>query len=303
MASRVQPSVEASPSRVSRRRSSERRVGRRPHGTLTFWFAQIAKTPLLSATEERELARQAKAGDDTAYQRLVQANLRLVVRIASRYTQPNVPLADLIQEGNVGLMRAAERFDPERGYRFSTYAVWWIRRAILRSLVYDARLIRLPEHINALTTRIERMSTALCQRYGREPSLEEVASAVGATVEQVALVTHAGREIVSLDSELPLSGNPRYGDVIEDPQQNPDRYWERRNAVEDVERLLQTLPRREQAVLRARFGLDTGQPLTLKETGERFDLTRERIRQIERHALSVLRSAFSDASKVESVAS
>jgi len=270
---------------------------------LSRWFEQIARTPLLSADEERTLARRARAGDEAAYQQLVQANLRLVVRVASGYAHGSMPFLDLIQEGNVGLMTAARRFDPERGHRFSTYAVWWIRRAILRALAYDSRLIRLPEHILELRGRLERIAAALSQQYGREPSSEEVALAAGTTTEHVALALDAPREVVSLDAELPLPGNPRYRDVIEDPRHNPARYWERHHAVEETERLLATLSLRQRAVLRARFGLETGQPLTLKEMSAQFDLSRERIRQIERDALEALRRQIRQESNIEPVTS
>lgn len=243
----------------------------------------FSKTSLLSAEEERLLAREARAGNRDAYHQLVQANLPLVVRIASRYAHPNVPLADLIQEGNLGLLKAVERFDPERGYRFSTYAVWWIRRAILRSLVYDSRLIRLPEHVCALAARTARVVNELRRQGGREPTFEEIADALRAKPELVALAVQGGHELVSLDAD-PL---PR--ETLEDPQQNPARSWERWGLSEEAERLLNALPSRERAILRARFGMDTGQPLTLQETGKLFSLTRERIRQIERRALEVLR--------------
>ncbi len=222
----------------------------------------------------------------------MQSNLRLVVKVATRYAHPNVPLVDLVQEGNIGLIQAVERFDPDKGFRFSTYAVWWIRRAILRALSYDSRLIRLPEHILAGTSKLDKQGARLRKELGREPTTEELARELETTTEQVELLGSVAYEYVSLDMEMPMPGQTSYRDVLEDTRQRPERWWDRFTRSEDVSRVLSVLGDREQAILRARYGLDDGRPLTLKETGALFSLTRERIRQIEKQALQQLRDTW-----------
>ena len=246
----------------------------------------------LTKAEEVEIATRVRQGDRDAFQQLVQSNLRLVVKIATRYTHPNVPLIDLIQEGNIGLIQAVERFDPDKGFRFSTYAVWWIRRAILRALSYDSRLIRLPEHILAGTSKLDKQNVRLRKELGREPTTDELAHELDTTPEQIELLGSVAYQYVSLDMEMPMPGQTSYRDVLEDKRQRPDRWWERFTRGEDVDRVLGVLTDREQAILRARYGLDDGRPLTLKETGAQFSLTRERIRQIEKQALQQLRDTW-----------
>ncbi|MAF12268.1 RNA polymerase subunit sigma [Candidatus Poribacteria bacterium] len=261
-------------------------------GALSQWIERISQIPLLTQAEEVEIATRVRADDPDAFQQLVQSNLRLVVKIATRYAHPNVPLVDLIQEGNIGLIQAVERFDPEKGFRFSTYAVWWIRRAILRALSYDSRLIRLPEHILAGTSKLDKQSVRMRKDLGREPTTEELARELDTTPEQVELLGSVAYEYVSLDMEMPMPGQMSYRDVLEDTRQRPERWWERFTRGEDVSRVLDVLGEREQAILRARYGLDDGRPLTLKETGALFSLTRERIRQIEKQALQQLRDTW-----------
>ncbi|MDA1190440.1 MAG: sigma-70 family RNA polymerase sigma factor [Candidatus Poribacteria bacterium] len=274
-------------------RTSSDKSGVRSHpAALSQWIARISQIPLLTHEQEIELGGLAREGDQEAFTRLVQSNLRLVVRIATRYAHPNVPLIDLVQEGNIGLIQAVERFDPDKGYRFSTYAVWWIRRAILRSLSYDSRLICLPEHIVARTSKMERQQTQLRQKFGREPDSVELADELETTPEQVEFLSSVSYDYVSIDMELPMPGHMTYCDVLEDDGQRPERWWEKFLRKEEVSRLLDVLPPREQAILRARFGIDDGRPLTLKETGRQFNLTRERIRQIEKQALGQLRDTW-----------
>jgi RNA polymerase primary sigma factor len=261
-------------------------------GALSQWIERISQIGLLTKAEEVEIATRVRQGDRDAFQQLVQSNLRLVVKIATRYTHPNVPLIDLIQEGNIGLIQAVERFDPDKGFRFSTYAVWWIRRAILRALSYDSRLIRLPEHILAGTSKLDKQNVRLRKELGREPTTDELAHELDTTPEQIELLGSVAYEYVSLDMEMPMPGQTSYRDVLEDKRQRPDRWWERFTRGEDVDRVLGILTDREQAILRARYGLDDGRPLTLKETGAQFSLTRERIRQIEKQALQQLRDTW-----------
>ncbi len=288
----------------ARRRSSKSTKGRdggsqtHPAG-LAHWVGKISDLPLLSHDEEIALARRIRAGDRGAFSKLVESNLRLVIRTAMRYAHPNVPLVDLVQEGNIGLLQAAERYDPDRGFRFSTYAVWWIRRAVLRALSYDSRQIRLPEHIVAWTSKLERARSGLCQELGREPDRDELAEALETTPAHVEFLDGVAYEYVSLEMELSRPGNMNVGDVVEDPRQRPERWLRRLTDAEDVDRLLSVLAPREQAILRARFGIDCGRPRTLKETGEQFDLTRERIRQIEKQALEQLRLMWASAAGEE----
>jgi RNA polymerase primary sigma factor len=280
---------------TARARVAETAVARKPRnhpGALSQWIERIGRIPLLSQAEEVEIATRVRQGDRDAFQQLVQSNLRLVVKIATRYAHPNVPLVDLVQEGNIGLIQAVERFDPDKGFRFSTYAVWWIRRAILRALSYDSRLIRLPEHILAGTSKLDKQTVRLRRELGREPTTEELARELETTKEQVELLGSVAYEYVSLDMEMPMPGQTSYRDLLEDTRQRPDRWWDRFTRGEDVSRVLGVLSDREQAILRARYGLDDGRPRTLKETGALFSLTRERIRQIEKQALKQLRETW-----------
>ncbi|GIX06796.1 MAG: hypothetical protein KatS3mg115_1199 [Candidatus Poribacteria bacterium] len=292
------PSPEGQPMQSKQRKRRSDRSPKPSSHPLAFshWMAELSRRPLLTPEEEIELARRARAGDRAALQRLIECNLRLVVRIAARYAHPNVPLIDLIQEGNIGLIQAAERFDPERGFRFSTYAVWWIRRAILRALSYDSRMIRLPEHIIAGTGKLERQTAALRQELGRDPSDQELAARMRLSLEQVRLFRSVSYDLVSLEGEGE-SSELAPQETIEDPRQHPDRWWEALLRSEEVDRVLSVLNERDRAILRARFGIDDGRPKTLKETGKLFNLTRERIRQIEKKALRQLREFWRQRSE------
>ena len=266
---------------------------------LGYWVAITSDIPLLSHDDEIALARRSREGDRVAFAKLVQSNLRLVIRIASRYAHPNVPLADLVQEGNIGLIQATERFDPEKGFRFSTYAVWWIRRAVLRALSYDSRHIRLPEHIVAATTKLERATNGMTQELDREPDVDELAEALETTPEQIRFLQSISYDFVSVDASLSQTGSITIGESLEDPRQRPERWLRRMTDAEALERLLSVLPVRDQEILRTRFGIGGGRPRTLKETGEQFQLTRERIRQIEKQALNQLRQAWTHPSDSE----
>lgn len=256
---------------------------------LALYFGEISRIPLLSRKEEQELARRARAGDSAAQQRLIEANLRLVVQVARRYFHRGLPLSDLIAEGNIGLMRAVEKFDPGRGVRFATYATWWIRHAITRALANQARIIRLPVHVEMLLGRYAKEQERLTQVLGRAPSAAELAQALGIGVEQVAELEEIRRPPVSLD--MPLgSEQGRVADVVADESADPTAAlgsFLRERA--DLATVLDDLAENERRVLRRRFGLE-GSPETLEAIGRDLGLTRERIRQIEAAGLRKLRA-------------
>ncbi|HXG04707.1 MAG TPA: sigma-70 family RNA polymerase sigma factor [Candidatus Binatia bacterium] len=255
---------------------------------LALYLSEIARIPLLSREEELALARRARAGDEAAKARLIEANLRLVVQIARRYLNRGLPLPDLIAEGNLGLIRAVEKFDPERGLRFSTYAAWWIRHGIVRALANQARLIRLPVHVEMLLGRYAKEQQRLTQTLGRPPSAEELAAALGLSVEQVQELEEIRQQPVSLD--MPLGADRgRVADVVPDESADPSAaltalFRDRTDLVS----VLDDLAANERLVLRKRFGLD-GEPMTLEAIGRQLGVTRERVRQIEAAGLRKLR--------------
>ena len=260
---------------------------------LAAWMSRLSRQKLLTSAEEIELAKGIEAGDDDSRQQLIECNLRLVVSVAVRYQGQNVPLADLIQEGNIGLMRAVDKFDYRKGYKFSTYAIWWIRQAVMRALDNQARTIRLPAYVIAKSGRCDIMARQLRQNLQREPLLEEVAQAASMTQSQVEELLELSMEPISLD--LPVNDEPRsplLRDAVEDATQ-PD-VLEDMISDEEFDLLLKRLSPRERTVLRLRFGLDDGYPRTLREIGERLSVTRERVRQIEAEALDRLRRLVKD---------
>jgi RNA polymerase primary sigma factor len=255
---------------------------------LGVYLREIGRIPLLSREEEVELARRAQAGDTAAKSRLIEANLRLVVQVARRYVNRGLPLPDLIEEGNIGLLRAADKFDPERGVRFSTYATWWIRHTVTRALANQARTIRLPVHIEMLLGRYAKEQQRLTQALGRPPTAAELAAALGTTEEQVWELEELRQPPVSLDS--PLSGQGRVADLVPDTSADPNAalttlFRERADLVS----VLDDLAENERRVLRRRFGLEGDEPETLEAIGLELGLTRERVRQIEAAALRKLR--------------
>jgi RNA polymerase sigma factor (sigma-70 family) len=257
---------------------------------LALYFDEISRIPLLSREEEQALARRARAGDTAAQQRLIEANLRLVVQVARRYFHRGLPLSDLIAEGNIGLMRAVEKFDPDRGVRFSTYATWWIRHAITRALANQARMIRLPVHIEALLGRYAKEQERLTQALGRPPTTAELAQALGVTEEQIAELDEIRRPPVSL--ETPLGDDEgRVVDVVPDEsaREPGEALGSFLRARADLATVLDDLAENERKVLRRRFGLD-GPPETLEAIGRDLGVTRERIRQIEANGLRKLRA-------------
>ena len=255
-----------------------------------MYLKEIGKVPLLSAEEEIELAKRMENGDQEAKKRLAEANLRLVVRIAKRYVGRGMLFLDLIQEGNLGLIKAVEKFDYRKGYKFSTYATWWIRQAITRAIADQARTIRIPVHMVETINKLIRVSRQLLQELGREPTPEEISEEMGMPVDRVREILKISQEPVSLETPIGEEEDSHLGDFIQDdnvpvPAEAASFTLLREQLVE----VLGTLTEREQKVLRLRFGLDDGRARTLEEVGKEFNVTRERIRQIEAKALRKLR--------------
>lgn len=255
-----------------------------------MYLKEIGKVPLLSADEETKLAQKMEQGDEEAKRRLAEANLRLVVSIAKRYVGRGMLFLDLIQEGNLGLIKAVEKFDYRKGYKFSTYATWWIRQAITRAIADQARTIRIPVHMVETINKLIRVSRQLLQDLGREPSPDEIAKEMGLEEEKVREILKIAQEPVSLETPIGEEEDSHLGDFIEDDQaQAPAEAATFTLLKEQLIEVLDTLTPREQKVLRLRFGLDDGRARTLEEVGKEFDVTRERIRQIEAKALRKLR--------------
>ena len=255
-----------------------------------MYLKEIGRVPLLSADEEIALAKRMEAGDEEAQKELAEANLRLVVSIAKRYVGRGMLFLDLIQEGNLGLIKAVEKFDYNKGYKFSTYATWWIRQAITRAIADQARTIRIPVHMVETINKLIRVSRQLLQQLGREPSPEEIAEAMEISVERVREIMKIAQEPVSLETPIGEEEDSHLGDFIEDQDAPaPAEAASFMLLKEQLEEVLDTLTEREERVLRLRFGLDDGRARTLEEVGQNFGVTRERIRQIEAKALRKLR--------------
>lgn len=255
-----------------------------------MYLKEIGKVPLLSAEEEIELAKKMELGDPDAKKRLAEANLRLVVSIAKRYVGRGMLFLDLIQEGNLGLIKAVEKFDYRKGYKFSTYATWWIRQAITRAIADQARTIRIPVHMVETINKLIRVSRQLLQELGREPSPEEIADEMNMPVERVREILKISQEPVSLETPIGEEEDSHLGDFIQDDNVPvPADAAAFTLLKEQLVEVLGTLTEREQKVLRLRFGLDDGRARTLEEVGKEFNVTRERIRQIEAKALRKLR--------------
>ncbi len=255
-----------------------------------MYLKEMGKVPLLSADEEIEIARQVEAGNDQAREKLAEANLRLVVSIAKRYVGRGMLFLDLIQEGNLGLIKAVEKFDYTKGYKFSTYATWWIRQAITRAIADQARTIRIPVHMVETIHKLSRVKRQLVQTLGRDPSPDEIAEAMDVSVERVREIIKIAQDPVSLETPIGEEEDSHLGDFIPDDDiPLPSDAAAATLLKEQLMQVLSTLTPREEKVLRLRFGIDDGRQRTLEEVGKEFNVTRERIRQIEAKALRKLR--------------
>ena len=255
-----------------------------------MYLKEIGKVPLLSATEEIELAKRMADGDQEAKKKLAEANLRLVVSVAKRYVGRGMLFLDLIQEGNLGLIKAVEKFDYRKGYKFSTYATWWIRQAITRAIADQARTIRIPVHMVETINKLIRVNRQLLQEYGREPRPDEIAAEMGISEEKVREIIKVAQEPVSLETPIGEEEDSHLGDFIaDDVTPAPADVAAFTLLKEQLMEVLDSLTPREKKVLRLRFGLDDGKARTLEEVGKEFNVTRERIRQIEAKALRKLR--------------
>ena len=255
-----------------------------------MYLKEIGRINLLTSEEEFEYAKRANEGDEKAKSMLAESNLRLVVSIAKRYVGRGMLFLDLIQEGNIGLMKAVDKFDPSKGYKFSTYATWWIRQAITRAIADQARTIRIPVHMVETINKLARVQRQLTQELNREPTDEEIAKKLGISLEKVREVYKISQDPVSLETPIGEEDDSHLGDFIKDERtMSPEEYTEIGMLKEELSGVLLTLTEREEKVLRLRFGLDDGQCRTLEEVGQIFNVTRERIRQIEDKALRKLR--------------
>ena len=261
--------------------------------SVRLYLREIGKIPLLTAEEETELAQRIIEGDKKAKDKMVEANMRLVVSIAKRYGGRGLDFLDLIQEGNTGLLRAVEKFDPDKGFKFSTYATWWIRQAITRAIADQARTIRIPVHMVETINKVLRTTRKLTQELNREPSVEEIAKEMDMEPEKIEYVMRIKQDIASLDASVGRDGDDEetsLGDFIEDEERvTPEDAAATQLLKEQMAKILSTLSEREQKIIKMRFGVGGGRPHTLEEVGAEFSVTRERIRQIEAKALSKLR--------------
>lgn len=258
--------------------------------SIRLYLCEIGRVPLLNAKEEVELARRIEKGDQSAKQKLAEANLRLVVSIAKKYIGRGLSFLDLIQEGNIGLFRAVEKFDPNRGFKFSTYATWWIRQAITRAIADQARTIRIPVHMVETINKLTHAQRRLVQELGREPLIEELAAEMDMEIKKVKHILKISQDIVSLEAPVGTEEDSKLGDFIEDDEAlSPMEATNRQLLKENIREMLQYLSPRERKIIEMRFGLKDGVGHTLEEVGKEFHVTRERIRQIEAKVLQKLK--------------
>ncbi|MEP2775957.1 MAG: RNA polymerase sigma factor RpoD/SigA [Luteolibacter sp.] len=261
--------------------------------SLKLYLREISKTPLLTIQEEIELAERIKNGDGEARAHMIRANLRLVVKIAQDYSNYGLPVTDLISEGNIGLMKAVERFDPEKGGKLSTYAAWWIKQSIKRALANQSKTIRLPVHMVDKIAKMRRISSMLAEALGREPTDEELAEEVGLPTRKVAMLKQASQRPTSLDAPINDGESTEFGEIISDERaENPLEMLADKNLHGEIDGLLSVLDERERRIIDERFGLNGKKPLTLEEVGREFGVTRERIRQLQNSALTKMRRAL-----------
>jgi RNA polymerase primary sigma factor len=261
--------------------------------SLRPYFKQIAKTPLLTPEEERELAYKVMAGDEKARDHMIRANLRLVVKIAQDYTGYGLPLSDLISEGNIGLTKAVERFDPDKGAKLSSYAAWWIKQSIKRSLANQSKTVRLPVHMVQKIAHMRSIARRLTEELGREPTRAELSEETGIPERKLAALQQASQTVTSLDAPLADGEGTTYAEVIGDDRAvDPAEALSWSNSAEQLDELLATLDARETKIIHARFGLNGKRPMNLEEIGRDFGLTRERIRQLQNKAIDKMRRAL-----------
>lgn len=272
-----------------------------PHSeksAMKLYLAEIGKTPLLKPDEEVALARRIMKGDEEARQHMIQANLRLVVKIAHDYANFGLPLLDLISEGNIGLIKAVERFDPDKGGKLSTYAAWWIKQSIKRALANQSKTIRLPVHLVDKIARMRKLTTALQELLGREPSNEEIALEMGMPVNKIAHLKTVSVRPTSLDAPVGEDDDTAFGDLVGDENAvTPYENLKGKSMMTDVNDMLDSLEPREAEIIRLRFGIGGDRPMTLEEVGQHFNITRERVRQLQNMALQRMRREMASREK------
>ena len=271
---------------------------RESENSLKVYLREISKTPLLTPEEEVELAARIKKGDKAARDHMIRANLRLVVKIAQDYSAYGLPVTDLISEGNIGLMKAVERFDPNKGGKLSTYAAWWIKQAVKRALANQSKTIRLPVHMVDKIGKMRRIATMLSEALGREPTEEELADELGIPRRKLAMLSQASQRPTSLDAQVNEGESTEYGEIIGDERAvSPLDSLSDKNMHGEIDSLLSVLDERERRIIDERFGLNGRTPMTLEDVGRQFGVTRERIRQLQNVALGKMRRALSKKEK------